>query len=140
MKILLAVDGSDYTKRMLACLLAHKEWVNTGQAITVFHSVEPLPHRAAAFAEPAVVHGYYEDDARMVLDPVRNLLAKHDIQARFEHRIGRPGVEIAAFAEKGGFDLLVMGSRGHGALAGLVLGSVATKVLAACTVPVLLVR
>ncbi|HNI85575.1 MAG TPA: universal stress protein, partial [Ottowia sp.] len=33
-----------------------------------------------------------------------------------------------------------MGSRGHGALGGLVMGSVATKVLASCEVPVLLVR
>jgi len=34
----------------------------------------------------------------------------------------------------------VMGSHGHGALANLTLGSVSTKVLARCGVPVLLVR
>jgi nucleotide-binding universal stress UspA family protein len=33
-----------------------------------------------------------------------------------------------------------MGSHGHGAVANLVLGSVATKVIAACKTPVLLVR
>ena len=33
-----------------------------------------------------------------------------------------------------------MGSRGHGALGGLVMGSVATRVLAHCQTPVLLVR
>jgi nucleotide-binding universal stress UspA family protein len=33
-----------------------------------------------------------------------------------------------------------MGSRGHGEIANMVLGSVATKVLARCSVPVLLVR
>jgi nucleotide-binding universal stress UspA family protein len=36
--------------------------------------------------------------------------------------------------------MIVMGSHGHGALSGLVLGSVVTKVLAACKVPVLVVR
>jgi nucleotide-binding universal stress UspA family protein len=140
MKILLAVDGSDYTNRMLSYLLAHKEWANAGHAFTVFYAVLPVPHRAAAFAGPDLAHGYYEDDARVVLEPVRALLAEHGIEARFEHRIGHPAAEIAAFAQKGNFDLLVMGSRGHGALANLVLGSVATKVLASCTVPVLLVR
>ena len=45
-----------------------------------------------------------------------------------------------AFAEKGKFDLLVMGSHGHGTLTNLVLGSMATKVIAHCGVPVLLVR
>jgi len=140
MKILLAVDGSDYTNRMLSYLLAHKEWANAGHAFTVFYAVLPVPHRAAAFAGPDLVHGYYEDDARAVLEPVRALLAEHGIEARFEHRIGHPAAEIAGFAQKGNFDLLVMGSRGHGSLANLVLGSVATKVLASCTVPVLLVR
>ena len=36
--------------------------------------------------------------------------------------------------------MLVMGSHGHGSLGSLVLGSVASKVLAQCTTPVLLVR
>jgi nucleotide-binding universal stress UspA family protein len=140
MKILLAVDGSDYTKRMLSYLIAHREWSNAGHTFTVFHAVLPVPHRAAAFAGPDIVHGYYEDDARIVIEPVRALLAEHGIAATFEHRIGHPAEEIAAFAQKGQFDLLIMGSRGHGALTNLVLGSVATKVLASCTTPVLLVR
>ncbi|WP_440531560.1 universal stress protein [Variovorax sp. YR566] len=140
MKILLAVDGSDYTNRMLSYLTTHKEWTNAGHAFTVFHAVLPVPHRAAAFAGPDIVHGYYEDDARVVLEPVRALLARNGIEARFEHRIGHPAEEIASFAQNGQFDLVMMGSRGHGTLTNLVLGSVATKVLAACTVPVLLVR
>lgn len=140
MKILLAVDGSDYTNRMLSYLTTHKEWANAGHAFTVFHAVLPVPHRAAAFAGPDIVHGYYEDDARVVLEPVRALLARNGIEARFEHRIGHPAEEIASFAQNGQFDLVMMGSRGHGTLTNLVLGSVATKVLAACTVPVLLVR
>jgi nucleotide-binding universal stress UspA family protein len=43
-------------------------------------------------------------------------------------------------AALGRFDLLVLGSHGHEALANVVLGSVATKVLALCTTPVLLIR
>ena len=38
------------------------------------------------------------------------------------------------------YDLIVMGSHGHGAIANLVLGSVANKVVALSKVPVLLVR
>ena len=36
--------------------------------------------------------------------------------------------------------MIVMGSHGHGALINLVVGSVATEVLAACKLPVLIVR
>jgi nucleotide-binding universal stress UspA family protein len=140
MKILLAVDGSEYTARMLDYLAAHKEWSNAGHAFTVFNAVLPVPHRAAAFAGPDLVHNFYDGEARDVLDPVRAALAVHGIEAAFAHKVGHPADEIAAFATHGKFDLVIMGSRGHGALANLVLGSVAMKVLARCTVPVLLVR
>jgi len=47
---------------------------------------------------------------------------------------------IAGLAKEGRFDLVVMGSHGHGEVLNLVLGSVATRVLAQCEVPMLLVR
>ena len=47
---------------------------------------------------------------------------------------------IAKLAEDGRFDMVVMGSHGHGAWANLVMGSVTTQVLANCKVPVLIVR
>jgi nucleotide-binding universal stress UspA family protein len=140
MKILLAVDGSEYTARMLDYLAAHKEWSHAGHAFTVFNAVLPVPHRAAAFAGPDLVHGYYDDEARVVLEPVRAALTARRIEAAFAHKVGHAADEISAFAENGKFDLVVMGSRGQGALSNLVLGSVAMKVLARCTVPVLLVR
>lgn len=140
MKILLAVDGSDYTKRMLSYLATHKERLGTGQAYTVFHAVLPVPHRAAAFAGPDMVRGYYDDEARVVLEPIRATLSEQGIEAAYVHKVGHPADEIASYAEAGKFDLLIMGSHGVGALKSLVLGSVATSVLARCTVPVLLVR
>lgn len=53
---------------------------------------------------------------------------------------GDPAEEIVAFAKDDGADLIVVGSRGHGRLAGLLLGSVAQKVLAHAHCPVLVVR
>ena len=140
MKILLAVDGSEYTKRMLAYLRTHKESLGAGSTYTVFYAVLPVPHRAAAFAGPTLVHDYYEDEANVVLEPVRAFLKESGVDAEYVHKIGHPADEIASCAETGKFDLLIMGSHGHGALKNLVLGSIATKVLARCAVPVLLVR
>jgi nucleotide-binding universal stress UspA family protein len=48
--------------------------------------------------------------------------------------------QIAAAATTADFDLIVLGSHGHSALANLALGSVATGVLARCKTPVLLIR
>lgn len=54
---------------------------------------------------------------------------------------GHPVDEIVACAEKGGFDLVVMGSRGNGqgALRDTLLGSTSRKVLKRCRKPVLVV-
>ncbi|MBV5332884.1 universal stress protein, partial [bacterium] len=53
---------------------------------------------------------------------------------------GPAGETIATFADNEAADLVIMGSHGHGSLVNLVMGSVATKVLAKCKAPVLLVR
>jgi nucleotide-binding universal stress UspA family protein len=140
MKILLAVDGSAYTKRMLGYIAAHDEWLGARHQYTVIHCVAPLPHRAAAFEGLDVVQRYYDDDAEAVLRPVREFFRIQGLEASFVHEIGLAAERIAALAESGGYELLVLGSHGHGALDNLTLGSVATKVLALCRTPVLLIR
>lgn len=53
---------------------------------------------------------------------------------------GDPAEQILEFAKDAGADLVVVGSRGHGRLAGLLLGSVAQKVVAHAHCPVLVVH
>ena len=140
MKILVAVDGSSFTKRMLAYLTAHDEFPGRGHEYTVLHTVPPVPPRAAAVLDKATLDGYYQDEAEKVFKPIRTFLTKQGLDAKFVYKVGHAAETIAAFAEKGKYDLMVMGSHGHGSLTNLVMGSVATKVLAKCAVPVLLVR
>lgn len=139
MKILLAVDGSAYTKKMLAYLSTH-ELFNHGADYTVL-TVQPiLPARARAAVGKEIVANYYTGEAEKVLAPVTKFLLRHGIDAKSHWKIGHAGQTIAQFATSGQFDLVVMGSHGHGTLVNLVMGSVATEVLAHCQVPVLLVR
>jgi nucleotide-binding universal stress UspA family protein len=140
MKILVAVDGSAYTKRMLGYIAAHDEWLGARHQYTVVHTVLAVPSRAAGFVGGDAVRQYYEAEAEAVFKPIRAFLEQQGIVAEYVHSAGHAAESIAELAEKGRFDLLLMGSRGHGELANLVLGSVAMKVLARCSVPVLLVR
>ena len=140
MKMLIAVDGSPYTKRTLAYLAAHDEWFGNRHQYTVIHAVLEVPHRAAAFVGSEAVRKFHEEDAEAVFKPIRAFFQQQGIEANFVFVVGHPADQIARFAEDGKFDLLVMGSRGHGELMNLVLGSVATQVLARCSTPVLLVR
>ena len=140
MKILLAVDGSAYTKRMLAWLAAHDEWLGIHHDYTVLHVVPQLPARASAVLDKALLDDYYSEEVEAVFKPVRTFLQKQGLPARFVAKTGSAVDVIAGHATKGKFDLLIMGSRGHGNLVNLVLGSVATRVMAQCKTPVLLIR
>jgi nucleotide-binding universal stress UspA family protein len=140
MKILMAVDGSPYTKKMLAYLATHGELFGTGNDYTVL-TVQPLlPPRARAVVGKEIVDQYHAQEAERVLAPVSRFLMRHGINARSSWKVGHAGENIAKLADSGEFDMVIMGSRGHGALVNLVMGSVATQVLAHCKVPVLLVR
>ena len=53
---------------------------------------------------------------------------------------GHPVERIVALAVDGGYDLVVMGTSGHGKFGDLMLGSVASGVVRRCPKPVLVVR
>lgn len=140
MKILLAVDGSDYTRRMLDYVVGNSTLFDASHEYTVFNSQPQLPHRAASMVGSDVVRSYHEDEARLVLDPAVAALTAKGLKATGTWKAGPGGETIAQFAENGGYGLVIMGSHGHGALGRLVMGSVANRVLAHCDVPVLLIR
>ena len=141
MKILVPVDGSVYTKRMLGYLAAHDEWLGGAHEYTVLHVVPAVPARAAAVIDRDILKKYYEDEAEKVFKPIRAFFGKKKgMNVAYVGKTGSAADAVTALAAKGGFDLIIMGSHGHGTLTNLVMGSVATKVLANCRVPVLLVR
>jgi nucleotide-binding universal stress UspA family protein len=140
MKILLAVDGSPFTKRMLAYLTVHDEWLGAQHQYTAVYAVPAVPPRAAAVLAKDVLKAHYDDEVEKVFKPIRQFFARRGIDGTYIGKVGHAADTIVSVAKKGDYDLLVMGSHGQSSLAGLVMGSVATKVLAGCSTPVLLVR
>ncbi len=140
MNILLAVDGSAYTKKMLAYLAAHDELLGTQHQYSAITVHPALPPRArAALGKDAVDH-YFAEQSEKVLGPVDKFLQRKGVTIKRIAKVGAAGETIGHAADVGKYDLLVMGSHGHGALATLVMGSVTTQVLAHSEVPVLIVR
>ena len=140
MKVLLAVDGSAYTQKMLAYLTSHQEMLGTGHEYTII-TVQPLlPPRARAALGKEVVEQYYDEESAKILQPVLEFLKGRGVEAQSIAKVGPIADTIIHAAQDGKFDLIAMGTHGHGALGRLVMGSVSSQVLAGCTIPVLLIR
>jgi len=140
MKILLAVDGSDYTRKMLDYVTTNNTLFDASHDYTVFNAQPPLPPHARSAIGSTAAQDYHREEAQKVVDPAVAALQAKGLRAKGEWRVGYQGETIAHFAEDNKFDLVIMGTHGQGALARLVMGSVTTQVLAHCGVPVLLIR
>ena len=140
MKILLPVDGSDYTKRTLAYLAAHSELVPGDHEFTVFTVIEPYSPYATNFAKAVSMEDFLRDQAERVLGPVRSFAEQQGWKVQTAYIPGPAVQSIVAKAEVLKPDLIVMGTHGRSPLGTIVLGSVANGVLANCKVPVLLIR
>lgn len=139
MNILLAIDGSLVTKRMLSYVAAHDELFGPSHDYTVVNVVAPVPGYAARFLDQKILDDYYLEEAEQVFKPVRGFAEMQRWKLRFVHLHGHAPEVIAALAENEHCDLVVMGTHGHSSLGNIVLGSVATGVLARCKRPVLLI-
>jgi len=140
MKILLAVDGSEYTRKMLDYVAANQTLFDAGHTYVVLTAQPELPPHVRSSLGSTSVQDYHQDEAAKVLQPAIAALSASGINAQAEWKAGRAGETIAEYARDGGFDMIIMGTHGHGSLARLVMGSVTTEVLANCKVPVLLIR
>lgn len=141
MKILVAVDGSAYSTKAVKHVVKNIHWFSGTPELHLLHVKLPLPSgRARSFLGSDVVNKYYQDEGKAALAPSEKLLRKAEFPFHSEFKVGEVADEIQAYVKKNRIDMIVMGSHGHGALANLVMGSVATKVLATAKVPVLIVR
>ncbi len=98
MKILIAADGSDYTKRMLAYLAAHEAWLGRQHEYTVLHAVPELPADAAAYLPGENLQRCYRDAADAVLNPIRAFFRQVGLQAAFIDTVAAPADAIASTA------------------------------------------
>lgn len=141
MKVLLPVDGSEYTKRMLSYIVAHDDLLGPDHDYVVLTVVPSLPSGVSRYLDRATIDEHYEACAKEVLEPLQAFIDQRVWKkVNFVSRQGSAATVIAEFAESAKSDLIVMGTHGRSAFGNVVLGSVASGVLARSKVPVLLIR
>jgi nucleotide-binding universal stress UspA family protein len=134
-KILAAIDESEVADRVLA---AARELAALSRGdVLVVHMREREPTRFGVTSTES------EEEAQAFVDAAVGKLTATGISGRGSARdtlFGHTAREIIADAEANDVDVIVMGSRGRGDLAGLLLGSTAHKVIHLTHKPVLVVR
>jgi nucleotide-binding universal stress UspA family protein len=136
-KILVAVDHSEISDR--AVLAARGLALLSKGEVWVLH----LREREIAAKTAMVVADETADEAKASVVAIADKLTAAGVKAHGEVRntlFGYAAREIVDDAIQHGVDVIVMGSRGRGDLAGLVLGSTAHKVIHLADRPVLIVR
>lgn len=137
--ILIATDGSPSAQEAVEFGL---ELAEEQEAQVVFVHVAPaldvVPSGGFGWA-PSVPHEITEHD-RKPLQEAAARAQERGIEARTTVLRGDPVDEIVAYADSIDADVIVVGSRGHGAIASALLGSVSRGVLHEAHRPVLVVR
>jgi nucleotide-binding universal stress UspA family protein len=138
-KFLIATDGSPSAQEAVRFGL---ELAEEQAAYVVFaYVVQPLdvvPSPGFGWAA-SIPHEVTEEDWRSLKD-AEALAEEKGVQARTEVLQGDAVDEIVAYADSIEADLIVVGSRGHGAISSALLGSVSRGVLHEARRPVLVVR
>lgn len=138
-KILVPVDGSDNSKRAL--VEAAKVAGRTGAQVTVVHVIDmpPTIYVESQKLLNQLLEKYREESAR-VLDEYEVIAKEHGIDPETAILEGDAAESIVEYADKHGFDMIIMGSRGLGKIKGAFLGSVSSKVLQHAKGSVLIVK
>jgi len=141
MKMLVATDGSKNSLRAVKYAARLLGRLAEGGSITLIsvHDDVALRH-ARRFVGKQAVEEYLRELSEQDLADARKLLDKAGVAHDMIIRTGHVASEIVDAAERGRFDLLVLGSKGRSALKDLLIGSVAKRVAEISKVPVLLVR
>ena len=139
-KPLVPIDGSASAMRALVHALAELR----GQAEAELHLLNvqspPLHPFPGKLVTPDLIDQELRREGQALLEQVESSAGGTRIASVRHVRVGRPADEIVACAAEQGCDAIVMGTRGMGTMAGLLLGSVATKVVHHAQLPVTLVK
>ena len=137
---LIAIDGSEPSHKVV-------DYVSTESAsrlvkphLFLVNVQAPLSGDITRFIEEKVVDDFHRETGEAALAQARQKLDAAGLAYSAHIMLGEAAPTLVEFAKDKGCSLIVMGARGLGSVAGLLIGSVATKVVKLSKVPVLVVK
>lgn len=142
MKILVPVDGSKCSNRAVDHLIKKLGWFKGGAEIHLLNVQHQIPYgrRVTSVVGHDRIAKYHQEEGLAALKSARRRLDAAKVNYQYHIGVGDEAEVICHYARDKGVDQIFMGTRGLGRVSTLMLGSVATKVIHLCPVPVLLVK
>ena len=140
LRVMLAVDGSEPAFRAAKALASWRSWLGELD-VQIVYVQQPLSYLETVLPpHDDVMEQWSTRTAEAATRPVRDLFAGEPISTHLHLTVGDSATEIAHLANETKCELLVLGTRGLGAAHHAFIGSVALKVAAHVTMPVMLVK
>lgn len=137
-KILVAMDGSEHSKNALTKAVMLVKNLKSACTLTILHVNPTIPVVDPAVAEEIDIERLLSEEGQQIMKLAGALLAGAEVEFETIAVFGDPAKKICEAALE--HDLIVMGSRGLGAISEIVLGSVSHKVIKQASCPVLIVK
>lgn len=136
--ILVPIDGSDASLRALQAALAWEKDHHNLKLHIITVQPQIISGNARRYITPEALAEYYRTTGENALTRARLLLGGLSYEEAIE--VGPVAETISDYAKSHNIEQIMMGSRGLGSVKGLILGSVATKVLTLANIPVTLFK
>lgn len=142
LKVLLPVDGSESAARATKALVKTLGWYKSSPQIDLLAVHLPVPRlpNMGLVVSNQMLERYYAEESAAMLAPSRKILDAAKVKYTVHTAVGSIAETIVDQAKQCGSEMIYMGTRGMTALASMVLGSVATRVLHLADIPVVLIR
>jgi nucleotide-binding universal stress UspA family protein len=136
-RVLVPIDGSEGSTRALDYLAARRKQGERCEVLLL--NVQP-PMPSSRFVSKRMIREHQDAESEKALGTAKVRAMQKLLGADAYSEVGEPAETIVKFAQKTGCHEIVMAARGLGRWKGLILGSVATKVVQLSPLPVVIVK
>ena len=140
LKLLVPVDGSENSVRLADYLVKWLQRLAEPAEVRLINVQPALHGEIGMFLSKEQISNYHHDEGIHALQAARDRLDQANVPYTFHISVGDPAEVIVQFAREQLCDHIVMGTRGMGKFASLLLGSVASKVIQLAEIPVMLIK
>lgn len=140
MRILMPIDGSACSKAAVDFVASRATLLKKPTHVELFNVQHPIPMRVTRALGKEIVKAHHDREASEILKRPEAKLRRVGATASSRYRVGTIDHDLIEAVRKDPADVIVLGSHGDTGLTHFIFGSVADKIAAACTKPLLILR